>query len=361
MLSEDRKKALICWAHLRAIPARKLALLKKKGLLWLLSAPPAEMKAEGLSEGQVEEVLEGREKAEEETKILESMGAEVVGLDEEESYPRLLSKIPDPPVCLFVKGEIFPDDPCVSVVGTRRASNYGRLVAEKIAKQLASQGVCVVSGLARGIDTAAHRGALEAGGRTIAVLGTGLDVTYPPENRDLQTEIAKKGALMTELPLGTMPHPWNFPVRNRIISGLSYGVVVVEAPEDSGALITAATAAEQGREVFAVPGEVMSGKSKGCHRLIKEGAKLVEDAHDIVEEIPALSGRPALPLLRAPLEGLSETEAKVFKCLDLAEKHVDTISAEAGLTSSKVAQALTMLEIKGLCKRLPGDMFVRTA
>ncbi|HIE09258.1 MAG TPA: DNA-protecting protein DprA, partial [Armatimonadetes bacterium] len=297
----------------------------------------------------------------EEFKRLEGMGAKVVGIDDRERYPRLLLEIPDPPLCLFVKGDLRPDEPCVAVVGTRRASNYGRLMAERIARELASQGVCVVSGLARGIDASAHRGALEAGGRTIAVLGTGLDVAYPPENRDLQEEIARKGALLTELPLGTMPHPWNFPLRNRIISGLSYGVVVVEAPEDSGALITAATAAEQGREVFAVPGEVMSGKSKGCHRLIKEGAKLVEDASDIVEEIPALSERPPLPLLRPPIEGLPPSEARVFECLDLTEKHVDTIAAEAGLPPAEVVKALTMLEIKGLCKRLPGDMFVRTA
>ena len=285
MTLADRKRALICWAHLKALPSRKLALLRKHGLSWLLSAPPGELREEGLSDGQIEEVLEGRERAEEEARILDSMGAEVVGLDEGDRYPRLLSKIPDPPICLFVKGELRPEEPCVAIVGTRRASNYGRLVAERIARQLASQGICVVSGLARGIDTAAHRGALEAEGRTIAVLGTGLDVAYPPENRDLQGEIAKKGALLTELPPGTMPHPWNFPMRNRIISGLSYGVVVIEAPEDSGALITAATAAEQGREVFAVPGDVMSGRSKGCHRLIKEGAKLAEDASDVVEEL----------------------------------------------------------------------------
>jgi len=361
MTPEERKRALICWAYLKALPSKKVALFKKHGPLWALRASLGELREEGLSEGQVEELVEGRERAEEEAKALDSMGAEVVGLEEGDRYPLLLSQIPDPPVCLFVKGEIRPDEPCIAVVGTRRASSYGRLVAERIARELASQGICVVSGLARGIDSSAHRGALEAGGRTLAVLGTGLDIAYPPENKELQEEIALRGALITEFPLGTMPHPWNFPQRNRIISGLSYGVVVVEAPEDSGALITAATAAEQGREVFAVPGDVTREKSKGCHRLIKEGAKLVEGASDIIEEIPALSGRPAPPLLKPPVEGLSPVEAKVFSCLELSEKHVDTIAAESGLPPGEVAKALTFLEIKGLCKRLPGDMFVRTA
>ena len=360
MTLTDKERALICWSHLKAVPRRKALLFRKEGPLWPLRASPAELRRAGLSASQVEEVLEGRERAEEEARTLEAMGAQIVGLDDEGRYPRLLREIPDPPVCLFVKGDLRPDEPCVAIVGTRRASNYGRLVAERMARQLASQGVTVVSGLARGIDSAAHRGALEGGGKTVAVLGTGLDVAYPPENGDLQREIGRKGALLTELPPGTMPHPWNFPMRNRIISGLSYGVVVVEAPEGSGALITAATAAEQGREVFAVPGDVMSGRSKGCHRLIKEGAKLAEDASDVVEEIPALSGRPAPPLLRAPVEGLSPEEARVFECLDLTEKHVDTIAAEAGMPPGEVAKALTLLEIKGLCRRLPGDMFVKT-
>ncbi len=230
-------------------------------------------------------------KAEREVARAGTLGVAIVTC-EDPLYPRNLLNIYDYPPFLYVKGSLCPEEICVAIVGSRLASVYGRYVTEKISRELALKGITVVSGLARGIDAAAHRGALAGKGRTIAVLGCGLDIVYPPENEALAADIAAHGALVTEFPFGTPPNAPNFPARNRIISGISLGVVVVEAGEKSGSLITARIAAEQGRSVFAVPGAIEAAGSRGTNRLIKQGAKLIENVEDILEEILPQAGLP---------------------------------------------------------------------
>jgi len=274
-------------------------------------------------------------------------------------YPANLRHIPDPPIALFVRGRLQPqDERAVAIVGTRSSSPYGRLVAESLARDLAARGITVVSGLAPGIDAAAHRGALAAGGRTIAVLGCGMDIPYPQENIEIREQIVAQGAVVTEVPLGAPPVGWRFPVRNRIISGLSLGVVVVEAPEKSGALITARLAGEQGREVFAVPGSVSGPHSRGCHALIRDGAKLVESVDDILEELTIEAGPPE-PTPEQPRPNLSPEEDQLLRLLSLQQKHVDALIEESALPASQVSACLLMLELKGLVRRLPGNLFLR--
>lgn len=304
---------------------------------------------------------------------------------EDPRYPEALRAVEDAPTVLYLAGEIAPADAAaVAVVGTRNASDYGREMTARFAAGLAEAGVTVVSGLARGIDTVAHEAALAAGGRTVAVLGAGLDRPYPPENKGLLRRIAEegRGAAVTEFPLGTPPEARNFPRRNRVISGFALGVLVVEAAERSGSLITARTALEQGREVFAVPGPLTWEHSRGANRLIRAGAKLVERAEDVLEEIPALralapaAGAPkgrviALkprrgsdePSTRAPeveAPGLSPEERKVFEALGLEARHVDEVVAATGLGVSTVSGALLGLELSGLAKQIGGARYVRT-
>ncbi len=272
-------------------------------------------------------------------------------------YPSLLRRIPDPPPVLYVRGRLIPEDEvAVAIVGARKASTYGKMVAEGLAFELARCGVTVVSGLARGIDGAAHRGALRGGGRTIGVLGCGVDVVYPPEHRALIAEVTEGGAVLSELPCGTPPLSHHFPMRNRIISGLSLGVVVVEGEEHSGALITADCALEQGREVLAVPGSILGGKSHAPHQLLKQGAKPVERVEDILEEL-------RLPISRAgkvePLQ-MEPLEAEVFSCLTHEPRHIDAIVQESGLEPHRVAGVLLDLEVKGVVCQLPGKRFARS-
>ena len=234
----------------------------------------------------------GWQKAEEELKLLKSYDARLITY-QDSLYPRGLLNIYDFPPFLYVKGSLKEDDVNIAVVGSRTASTYGKFSTERLCRELAINGITVVSGMARGIDSAAHKGALAGKGRTIAVLGCGLDTIYPPENKELYEEIVSKGAVITEYPFGTPPSGSNFPARNRIISGISLGVVVVEANEKSGSLITAKLALEQGREVFAVPGSIDSAGSRGTHKLIKQGAILIENVHDILDEIlPQVEIRP---------------------------------------------------------------------
>jgi DNA processing protein len=344
---------------------------------------------------------------------LHTLGARVITL-KDFGYPPLLRQISDPPPLLYLQGELKEEDSrAVAIVGSRRCSPYGRLVAHSLARELALRGITVVSGLAVGIDGAAHQGALEAGGRTIGVMACGLDLPYPSQHTELKTQIIKQGAIVSEVPLGTAPKPERFPVRNRIISGLSLGTVVVEAPEKSGALITARLAAEQGREVLAVPGSINSFHARGCHQLIRDGAKLVENVDDILEELnltittqeiesardsagrePALrhlsrakpreveglhtppavcdlTAAPAgqersAPATTAAKEqppfhpaGLPPEENRLLASLSLQQKYVDEIIRETNLPSSQVSAGLMMLELKGLVKRLPGNLFVR--
>ncbi|RQW77981.1 MAG: DNA-protecting protein DprA [Geobacter sp.] len=287
-------------------------------------------------------------------KLLQS-GAKVVTYLAEE-YPKILLEIPDPPPYLYVKGELHGSETAVAVVGSRRASTYGMLTTARLATELAAHGITVVSGMARGVDTAAHRGALNGGGRTIGVLGCGIDMVYPPENRKLFQEAAEKGALVSEFPLGTLPLAENFPRRNRIISGLSRGVLVVEAMENSGSLITAQFALEQGREVFAIPGNINTSSSRGSNRLIKQGAKLVESVDDILEELPQLSCRTGSVTVKQDF-GLTPQEAAIYTLLAESPLHVDDIIVKSSLTVGDVSATLLRLELKGAIIQLPGKHF----
>ncbi len=273
------------------------------------------------------------------------------------AYPANLRQIHDPPPCLFVQGEMQSRDRlAVAVVGSRSVSAYGLRLTREIAAGLVRYGVTVVSGLARGTDAEAHWAALRAGGRTLAVLGSGVDVVYPSEHHALFQAIQREGAVMTELLMGTKPDPENFPNRNRIISGISLGTVVVEASEKSGSLITAALAAEQGREVFAMPGAV-GARTRGTHRLIRDGAKITECAEDIVEELaPQLLARTAVS---GPIE-LAPLEATLIECMHHETVHIDTLVARSGLPVSQVLQTLLALELRGVIQQLPGKHFVAT-
>lgn len=283
-------------------------------------------------------------------------------------YPDLLLRIPDPPPFLYVHGALGDCSRCIAVVGARSATAYGRYTAEKLCREMTGAGITIVSGLARGIDTAAHRGALAAGGRTIAVLGTGLSRIYPEANRELVRRIAASGAVITEFPLNAGPDPHHFPVRNRIISGISLGTVVVEAARKSGSLITARLAAEQNREVFAVPGNVHSAKSAGTHYLIKQGAKLVETAADIFEELPEdvrrrlahhLEGSETDPTGRPRREAppLTPEEARVAAALGPYPVHIDLLVRSLGMDPGALSALLMRMELKGAVVQTPGKMF----
>jgi DNA processing protein len=280
----------------------------------------------------------------------------------DESYPALLREMGSPP-SLHVRGSLEPSDAlAVAIVGSRRATPYGMQVAEALAADLAARGVTIVSGLARGIDAAAHRGALSGGGRTVAVLGSGIDIIYPPENRDLARSIAERGAIVSQFPHGTRPLAYNFPTRNRTIAGLALGVVVVEASERSGALITAGLAADLGREVFAVPGRVGSDLSRGPHGLLRDGAILVRDWADIVQELPD----PWRRAVRAPAAGpagtgrtLAGTAASVLEILKPDEPlHIEELTALVALTPGRLASALVTLELGGRARQLEGQRWL---
>jgi DNA processing protein len=280
------------------------------------------------------------------------------------AYPRPLREIHDPPGVLFIRGQILPADAlAVAIVGTRHATQYGQQTAERLARELAQRGICVVSGLARGIDAAAHRGVLAAGGRTLAVLASGVLNVYPPEHRELAEQVAAHGALISEAPPRTEPLAGMFPQRNRIISGLSHGTIVIEAAERSGALITARHAMEQGREVFAVPGRIDSRMSHGCHRLIRDGATLVETVDDILEELgPLVEAVPRTDghSTHHPAELLlNELEQQVLDILATEPVTIDQLIAQSSLPVPQVLSTLTVLEMRGLIRRLGGTLVVR--
>ena len=264
-------------------------------------------------------------------------------------YPPLLKEVSDCPAVLFVRGELKQcDDTSIAVVGTRRATSYGRQITEELVASLAANSITIVSGLAKGIDTAAHRAALDARGRTLAVFACGLDIVYPPENVKLAREIMESGALISEYPLGTKPKAEHFPQRNRILSGLSRGVLVVESGESSGALITANFALEQNREVFAVPGSILSPMSKGPNRLIQEGAKLVRNHIDILEELNLAVSEQQFEM--HALNASNETESIIMKCISDGPAHVDQICRATGLTAAVIQSNLAVMEINGLVR-----------
>ncbi|MDR7523690.1 MAG: DNA-processing protein DprA [Armatimonadota bacterium] len=282
---------------------------------------------------------------------------DAVGPDDP-GYPAALRTIPDPPARLYVRGHLPGDGAAaVAVVGARRATVYGVAVARHLAADLARCGVAVVSGLARGIDAAAHEGALDAGGRTVAVLGCGPDVVYPPEHASLMARVIDAGAVLSEYPPGTPPLRHHFPRRNRLISGLSLGVVIVGGREDSGALITADCALEQGREVSAVPGPVTSATSALPHRLVQQGAKLVRGVEDILEELRLRVRPPPAP----PAVALAGAEAAVYAVLTLEPQSLDALVLRSRLPVAEVSRALVALELAGLARALPGQRYVRTA
>ena len=273
-------------------------------------------------------------------------------------YPELLKKIYDPPEELYIRGSIdILCSRCIAIVGTRTATNYGKEIARRFANELSQCGFTIVSGLAEGIDTEAHKGALEAGGKTIAVFGCGIDQIFPAANRKLAEGIEKNGALVSEYKPGTPTAKWTFPRRNRIISGLSLGVVMVEGHWDSGAMITAKLALDEGREVFAVPGNIEIDQTKGPHWLIKQGAKLTESVDDILEEfdIKRVAGGSAKEIDRSQL---SSDEVKIISILTKEPKHIDEISASTQMESHETLGILSILEIRGIVKQMPGKYFV---
>lgn len=298
--------------------------------------------------------------ARKELELIEKEKVDLVCWDEP-GYPKLLKEIFDPPALLYVKGAIPEDMPTLAIVGSRRASLYGLKVAHNFAVTLVSWGLTIVSGMARGIDSAAHKGALKAGGKTIAVLGSGLSCIYPPENKALAKEISQHGAVISEFPMTTAPFAQNFPRRNRIISGLSLGVLVVEAARRSGALITVNCALEQGREVFAIPGKTDSPTSWGTHQLIKEGAKLVDEPSEIIHEFNLDSlnksgTKDSKTTVRS--RALSEEERAIVDFLSDEPVFFDQIARECNLPITQLMSDLTRLEIKGMVKQLPGKRFI---
>jgi DNA processing protein len=353
-------------------PVRVRALLERFGEPQaILSASRGElMRVDGVGEEVARCITSWRESIDLDAELarIEKSGVRVVMRDDAE-YPKNLREIYDPPLVLYVKGALRENERmAIAIVGSRRTTLYGQEMSRKLAYQLARLGVTVVSGLARGIDTAAHKGALQAKGRTVAVIGCGIDVVYPPENKKLADEIVEKGgAVVTEFPFGVKPDRQNFPMRNRIISGWSLGVVVVEANLKSGALITAAQAAEQGRQVFAVPGRADSILSRGANKLIKDGAKLTEDVEDVLTEFEYLLPRkPESAEAAEPRNGgteaalkLSETEAKVMALIGQEEIAIDEIIRGSGLTSAAVSATLLGLEMKRIVRQLPGKLYVR--
>lgn len=316
-------------------------------------ASPAVCKALGWSDRQVEAFILHRKKVSLE-KIQEDLAKTNINVLTiyDEDYPMLLKEIPNPPTLLYVRGSIPQSELTIAMVGSRHPSPYGKVIAEKLAEDLAGYNVTVVSGMARGIDSYAHRGALQKG-KTVGVLGCGVDVVYPRENATLMEEIIKHGAIVSEFPPGTNPEPGFFPARNRIISGLSKGVLVVEAAQKSGSLITADFALEQGRDVFAVPGPVTSKNSAGCHYLIKNGAKLTAVVQDILEEYGYMS-----IINEAQNRVLSAEEKALLKILSYEPIHFEILLSQMGLNIGALSKILLQLELKNEIKQLPGQYYV---
>ncbi|MFC2065990.1 DNA-processing protein DprA [Chloroflexota bacterium] len=315
-------------------------------------AAPAELKHAGLDRGAVNAITSWRPKIspEEEMEKLDRYGAKAFNCNDP-SYPSRLKEIYDYPPVLYVRGSLLPEDEwCLAVVGTRRASVYGKQVTEELVTDLAQSNITIVSGLAKGIDSIAHQSALSAGGRSIAVFACGLDIVYPGENAELARRIIQQGAVVSEYPLGTRPRAENFPRRNRIMSGLSLGVLVIEADEKSGAMITANMALEQNREVFAIPGSVLSPVSRGANRLIQEGAKLVRDYTDILEELNLTAVAHQIEM-REVIPS-SDTESLLLKKLSAEPTHIDEVCRGSGLPASTVSSTLAMMELKGLIKQV---------
>ncbi|MDP2948354.1 MAG: DNA-processing protein DprA [Chloroflexota bacterium] len=323
------------------------------------TATPAELRAAGLDEKTASAIAAQRPKISPEAEMerLARHGVRALTWNDP-AYPSHLKEIYDLPPVLYVRGEVTEaDEWAVAVVGTRRPTPYGRQVAEYVAADLAAQRITIVSGLARGIDAIAHRAALDSGGRTIAVMACGLDMVYPPEHLKLAQEVRERGALVSDYPLGTQPRGEHFPRRNRIMSGLSLGVLVVEGDLKSGALITASLALEQNREVFAVPGSIFSPQSRGPHRLLQEGAKLVQTVQDILEELNLTMVPQQMEMKE--LVAADDTEKQLLRHISTDPIHIDEVRRRSGLPIATVSSALAMLELKGLVRQMGRMNYVR--
>ncbi|HEY5614886.1 MAG TPA: DNA-processing protein DprA [Bacteroidota bacterium] len=332
----------------------------------VLNATPRELiKVTGIDKKLASNIVHhnnGEVFADEQLKRLNKIGGRIITLWDAE-YPALLKKIYDPPAFLFVLGAFeTTDSQSIAIVGTRHPTSYGQHIAEQFSKEFAKLGIPTVSGLARGVDTIVHSTTLKSGGRTIAVIGSGLDVPYPPENKKLLEKIAVDGAVVSEFPMGAKPDAPNFPRRNRIISGLTLGTVIIESPEDGGAMITASTALDQNREVFAVPGSIIEKRSQGAHKLIKEGrAKLITNIDDILDELQ-LRVAGAIKKEREPAAMVELTlfEQKIYGVLTTDPTHIDTIAEDANISPTDALVNLLSLEFKGLVRQLPGKFFTKS-
>ncbi len=336
------------------IGSRRLALLLNwfgdLAVAW--SATEAQLLQAGLEKLPVANIISSREHLDLDAEIskVHKVGAWLVTLADAQ-YPTNLRKLPDAPPVLYVRGTLRPEDTrALSIVGTRKSTTYGRDAAYHFAKSLAEYGITIVSGLAQGIDTIAHRGALDGKGRTIGILGCGIERIYPTSNQRLAEEIAQNGAIISEFPIGVPPEARNFPRRNRIISGLSLGVLVVEAPMKSGAIITAGVAAERGREVFAIPGNIFSPSSGGTNRLIQDGAKLMIEIADILDELNIVHNAIQVRTVTEKIAPASGNEARVMEYLSADPIHVDELVQMSGLPVAIVSSTLTILELKGLAR-----------
>ncbi|MBI2824581.1 MAG: DNA-protecting protein DprA [Planctomycetia bacterium] len=348
-------------------PRLTVALLDRFGTAAdVLAAPPSELRGvQGIGRKLSQAIAEAREQVDADSEIELCRGAGIAILTPRTTgYPRLLREIPDPPGVLFARGAVETRDSlAMAIVGSRHATPYGLATAERLAGSLARAGLTIVSGLARGIDAAAHRGALAAGGRTIAVLGSGLLNIYPPEHKDLAEEVVAHGAMLSEAPPRSQPLSGAFPQRNRLISGLSLGVIVVEASNHSGALITARHATEQGRDVFAVPGRVDSRMSHGCHRLIRDGAKLVESAEDVLEElgplVEATSDADGQSVHHPAELLLNDLERQVLAAIGIDPTTIDQVVSTSALPTPQVLSTVSVLEMRHLVRRVSGNLVAR--
>jgi len=353
VVNADELKYWVAFSGIPGVGRVRIAQLKEHfgSLQDAWRAPEGKLKQAGLDSRSIDALVTIRPRISVDAEMERLKRQKVRALIcEDPSYPARLKEIYDYPPVLYVKGRLLPEDePCLAIVGTRRPTVYGRQVTEEMVTDLARSGITVISGLARGIDSVAHRAALDAGGRTVAVFGSGLDIVYPGENAKLAQAIVEHGALVSEHPLGVKPRAENFPMRNRIMSGLSLGVLVVEAGERSGALITAQQAVEQNREVFAIPGSILSPASQGTNRLIQEGAKLVRDYTDILQELNL-----TIVVQQAEIKEFSpanEAESAVLKQLSAEPNHIDEICRRSGLTMPEVSSTLAMLELKGIARQ----------
>ena len=355
-------KYWIAFNRVSGVGRARIALIEghfgSLGAAWAAGA--GDLQAAGLDRRTVQRVAESMSKVDPDAELERVQQAGVRAMTwHDEDYPPRLKQIYDKPPVLYVKGSILPEDErSVAAVGTRRPTAYGREAARQLTSELAQSGVTIVSGLARGVDGIVHRAALESGARTIAVLGSGIDVIYPREHGSLADQIAGSGALVSEHPLGARPDAQNFPRRNRIISGMSLGTLVIEAPEGSGALLTARHALEQDREVFAVPGSILSPSSRGANDLIRgSGAKLVTCADDILEELNLSAVEHQLEL--AAFFPENEAQAAVLKYVTFDPIHIDEITRNSALAASTVSGALTIMELRGLVRQVGGMNYVR--